>query len=106
MLYGVISATASGDNTVVPAIAGMRIRVLGYVAMAAGTVAATWKSDSTSLSGAMTIGTGNGLSVQQSQSTAQSECAVIQTEPGAALILNLSAAVAVGGHINYKYVQV
>ena len=105
MLYGVINTASSGDTTIVPAIAGMRIRVVGYTAFAAGAVVA-WKSASTALSGPMTIGGSGGLSVAQNQTTEQSEFGIIQTAPGEALVLGLSAAVQVGGHINYKYVMV
>lgn len=106
MLYGVINTASSGDTTIVPAIAGMRIRVVGYTALAAGAVVVTWKSDSTALSGPMTIGGSVGLSMAQNQSTDQSEFGIIQTAPGGALVLGLSAAVQVGGHLNYKYVMV
>ena len=106
MLYGVINTASSGDTTIVPAIAGMRIRVVGYTAFAAGAVVVTWKSASTALSGPMTIGGSGGLSVAQNQTTEQSEFGIIQTAPGEALVLGLSAAVQVGGHINYKYVMV
>lgn len=106
MLYGVINTASSGDTTIIPAIAGMRIRVVGYTALAAGTVVVTWKSASTALSGPMTIGGSVGLSMAQNQSTDQSEFGIIQTAPGEALVLGLSAAVQVGGHLNYKYVMV
>lgn len=106
MLYGVINTASSGDTTIVPAIAGMRIRVVGYTALAAGAVVVTWKSASTALSGPMTIGGSVGLSMAQNQSTDQSEFGIIQTAPGEALVLGLSAAVQVGGHLNYKYVMV
>lgn len=106
MLYGVINTALIGDTTIVPAIAGMRIRVVGYTALAAGAVVVTWKSDSTALSGPMAIGTTVGLLLTQNQTSDQSEFGIIQTAPGEALVLGLSAAVQVGGHINYKYVMV
>ena len=106
MLYGVINTASSGDNTVIPAIAGMRIRVVGYTVLAAGAVVVTWKSASTALSGPMAIGTTVGLSLAQNQTSDQSEFGIIQTAPGEALVLGLSAAVQVGGHLNYKYVMV
>ena len=53
--YAVITATTtSGDNTIVAAVSGKRIRVLSYTLASSGNSTVTWKSDnSTALSGTM-----------------------------------------------------
>ena len=106
MLYGSINLSTLGDTTVVPAIAGYRVRVLGYVISAAGAVSVQFKSGSNAISGPMSLVAGSNIATHPSASTEQSEMGVVQTNPGEAFVINLSAAVAVGGHVNYKYVMV
>jgi len=106
MLYGSISLSTLGDTTVVPAISGYRVRVLGYVISAAGAVSVQFKSGSTAISGPMSMVAGSNITTHPSASTEQSEMGVVQTNPDEAFVINLSAAVVVGGHVNYKYVKV
>lgn len=91
----VISAAASGDNTVVAAVPNKSIRVIDYSAISAGTVTTKWRSGSTDISGPMPL-------VANSQArTDNTATGVLETVPGQALVLNLSAAIAVGGHLTY-----
>ena len=106
MLYESISLSTLGDTTIVPAIAGYRVRILGYVIAAAGTVSVQFKSGSNVISGPMAMIAGSNITTHPSANTDQSEMGVVQTNPDEAFIINLSVAVAVGGHINYKYVKV
>lgn len=106
MLYGSINLSALGDTTVVPAIAGYRVRVLGYVIAAAGAVSVQFKSGANVISGPMAMVAGSNITTHPSAGTEQSELGVVQTNPDEAFVINLSAAVAVGGHVNYKYVKV
>lgn len=92
--FASIDASASGDNTVVAAVASKKIRVLDYVMISAGTVTARWKSGaSTNKSGPMPLVANSGA--------APPWCPVgkLETASGEALVLNLSGAVAVGGHL-------
>lgn len=102
--YGraVINAAASGDNTIVAAqAAGQRIRVLSYALMAGGTVNATWKSGvGTSISGALPLVVNTGVS------SGYDPMGHLETAAATALILNLSAAIQVSGHVHYAVVTV
>ena len=95
--HAVINASASGDNTLVTAVAGQRIKVVSYVCIAANAVNATFKSGaSTSISGALTLGTNSGVSCPNN-----CESVLMQTAVGEGLVLNLSGNVLVGGHLSY-----
>ena len=105
--YAAISASASGDNTIVAAVAGQKIVLLSYLVIAAGDVSITWKSGaSTSLSGAMALAANGGAAPSAGPLTPAGVVGMLETAPGEALVLNLSAAVAVGGHITYRQVAV
>lgn len=91
----VIATAASGDTTLVPAVPGKSLRVTDYTAVAAGTVSVKFKSAATDISGAMPL-----VANAQLQSV-DAAAGVLQTAQGEALVLNLSAAIAVGGHLTY-----
>ena len=94
--FATIAVSASGDNTVVAAVPGKKVRVLKYAMVAAAAVTAKWKDGaSTDASGPMALAANGGLS--------DGYCPVglFETSPGNALVLNLSAAVSVAGHITY-----
>lgn len=105
MKHAVISASSNGNNTVVAAVTGKRIRVLGYVLSFSGTVNAKWNDGVNDLSGLL-YGLAGGSVV------APAVPPVVGAQPGwlttsaqgAALILVLSAGVAVGGHVLYDLV--
>ena len=98
-----ISATSDGDNTIVAAVSGKRIRVLGYVlnVNAAGTV--QWKSGaSTALSGAMELVDGGGVSAPMIGIPGRFW---FQTASGEALVLATATGVDGLGHVAYETVQ-
>lgn len=96
-----IDTAVSGDNTLVAAIPGRKVRVLGYILVGAAAVSVRWKSATTALSGAM-LATAP-LACQQSGSSFDTVPA-LETNPGEALVLNLSAAVQVSGHLTFEVV--
>lgn len=101
-----ISVSSSGDNTIVAAVADHMVVVVGYTAInAVGTAQAiTWKSGaSTSITGAMALpsAVGGGLV----SNSGDNQTVLFATAPGQALVLNLSAATAVGGHVSYRIVR-
>lgn len=94
--FAAISASSSGDNTVVAAVTSKKIRVLRWSLSSNGAVNAKWKSatagDITGLRYMQQYGGGGGTLC---------EIGHFETTAGEALVLNLSAAVAVGGDITY-----
>lgn len=104
--FAKIAASASGVNTLVSGVAGKRIRVVAFVLSFSGTVNAKFQS------GASGVATGDltGLyyGILGSVAAAQPPPALpggiqghIETNTGEDLQLNLSAGVAVGGHVLY-----
>jgi hypothetical protein len=93
----VIDTAASGDTEVVAAQDGKKIVVHAYAFVCADAVSVRWKSGSTSKSGLLPCVANSGISVPGGAST---RC--FATAIGAALNINLSAAVAVGGHLTYS----
>lgn len=100
VLYAAIAASSSGNNTIVSAVTGKKIRVLTYVIIANGTVNAKWQdgASGTDLSGLLYLVVNTGASIPF--------CPVgqLQTSASTLLNLNLSAGVAVGGHLTYVLV--
>lgn len=94
-----VAASASGDNTIVAVAAGTKIYVLSYVLVASGAVSAKWKSGSTDLSGAMSLSGNGGVAIAGAFETPL--FTVGGTSGGDDLILNLSGATAVNGHVAY-----
>jgi hypothetical protein len=100
--FAAISTSSSGDNTIVAAVTGQKIKVLNYVVTnsVATAQAVTWKSGaSTSLSGAMGLPSSIGGGIAMAGTGG--EVPSLATAAGQALVLNLSAATAVAGHIAY-----
>jgi hypothetical protein len=92
--FASINALAGGDNTLVAAVIGKRIRVLRYVLIVAGPVSLKFRSGVTDLTGLMGFlagGMGGGY------------CPVghFETAAGQPLVLNLSAGVAVTGCLTF-----
>lgn len=96
-----IDAGTSGDNTLVPAIASTRIRVLAVVLIAAGAVNVRFESGAggTALSGQMNLAANGGF--------VAGFCPVghFETAAGALLNLELSGAVSVDGWIVYQEID-
>ncbi len=87
----------SATGTVVAAVGGKKIRVLSYVLVSNGTVNVKWQSHviPTDKSGLLYLVANTGASV------GYSPVGHFETISGEALDLNLSASVAVGGHLTY-----
>jgi|SRR5579863_417504 len=99
--YAPISINSNGDNTVVNAVTGQTIVVLGYVLVPPNNTAVTvtFKSGaSTSLSGAMPIGGANNPPHLVAPDADHGHFA---TAAGQALVVNLSGASLVAGHLTY-----
>jgi len=91
-----ISAIGIGDNTIVAAVAGLKVRLLEWYLTAAGAVVVKWKDGAgTDLTGPMSLVAGGALVVPPP--FGQPQQGWHSTSPGNALILNLSAAVQVSG---------
>jgi hypothetical protein len=99
--YAVVDAAALGDNTLVAAVAGKRIRVLAFVLVGAGAVNAQFQSGAsgTALSGAMAFAASTVVP------GTFNPAGWLQTAVGALLNLNLSAAVGVRGMLTYVEVE-
>lgn len=91
----VISVSAATDNLVVAAVTGKSILVVDYVFLSAGTVVATWKSNTTAISGAMPLAINTGAVCPYNP------FGWFQTAPGENLNLALGSAIAVTGHLSY-----
>ena len=90
-----IDAATSGDNTIIAAVAGKKIRVLQYTLVCVAATDITWKSGATARSGVMSIASNSGIS------TPYSSDGLLETAVGEALNLNLSAANQTSGTIVY-----
>lgn len=97
----VISAASSGDNTLLAAVTGHKIRVHSYVLVAAGAVTAAFESaaSGTALTGDMSLITGTPLVVPFERE------GHFETVAGELLNLELGGAVQVSGHLTYSLVQ-
>lgn len=94
----IINESSIGDNEVVAAVAGKKICVLSFGIVAAGDVDAKFRSGTTDITGLMDLAAaGNGLVAAPSFPGYHH----FETAAGAALNLNLSAAVNVGGWVVY-----
>lgn len=94
--FAAISASASGDTVVVAAVASKKIRVVSYMFQSAGAVDVRFRSGAaTNLTGALPNAANTGAAA------GFSPVGHFETVAGEALNINLSAAVAVGGHVAY-----
>lgn len=95
--FAVIDAATLGDNEIVAAVPGKRIRVLSVVLVAAGTVTARFESGAggTALTGQMVLATSSVVTLPYSPH------GLFQTAAGQALNLELSDAVSVDGCLSY-----
>lgn len=101
-LYAVIDDALSGDNEIVAAVAGKKIRVLGFFLVAAGAVTARFESGAggTALTGQMTLAAGDPF-----VATGYNPLGWFETAAAAALNLELSGAVSVDGGLTYVLVD-
>jgi hypothetical protein len=100
-LVAAIAASSSGDNTVVAAVAGKKIRVKAWSVsnLTAAAQAVKWRSGTTDLTGLW--GAGAAIGTIATHDLAPGNDFYFETVAGQALVLNLSAAVAVGGSVQY-----
>jgi hypothetical protein len=91
-----INASTSGDNTIVAAVPGKQILVLLYKIVCSDAVTVTWESGGgTVLDGPCTFAASGG------ESSSFCEHGHFRSSKGESLVLNLSGAVQVGGHLLY-----
>lgn len=97
----VVSAASSGDNTLLAAVTGHKIRVHSYTLVAAGAVTAAFESaaSGTARTGDMSLITGTPLVVPFQRE------GHFETVAGELLNLELGGAVQVSGHLTYSLVQ-
>ncbi len=93
-----ISGALSGNNTILPAVVGKKIRVLSYRFQAAGDVDVRFTDGAggADLTGAMSTGAKGG-----GGGAAYSPVGHFETTANTALVMNLSGAVQVSGHLVY-----
>lgn len=101
--YAAIAAASSGDNTIVAAVTGKKIRVKRSALIAAGTVNIYFTSGA---AGAVIFGgsTNKIALVANSGFVLPDSPGWFETAAGSALIMNLSAAIAVAGGLAYQEV--
>jgi hypothetical protein len=99
-----ITASANGDNVVVAAVPGRRIRVLTFVLSFSAAVNAKFLDGAggSALSG-LYYGLGATAPGFSSDGTTDHR-GIFTTSVGNALVLNLSGAIPVGGHVIYELV--
>lgn len=97
-LFAKIDCAGNGNNTLVAAVAGKKIRVRSYVLMAGGTVNAKFQSGASGndLTGAFPLTAQAGISAPEAGD------GQFETDVGSLLNLNLSGAVQVSGHLRYS----
>jgi hypothetical protein len=93
----VINAATSGNNELVAAVVGKKIRVLSFFYLAAGTVSVRFESaaDGTALTGQMEHTAQTGIMAPRNRD------GWFETVAGQALNLELSAAISVDGALSY-----
>ncbi len=99
--YAAIDVATSGNNTLVAAVAGKKIRILAVILIAAGTVIARFESaaDGTAMSGQMNLGITSGFCLPYS------EAGWGETIVGELLNLELGGAISVDGMLVYRLID-
>ena len=102
VLHAVIDHAASGDNTIVAAVAAKRILVVAYTIVAAGAVTVRWESGAsgTALTGQMSLAANGGVSTGEAMGGQFAPCAT-----NTLLNLELGGAVSVDGHVSYVLID-
>lgn len=102
VIFAAIAASGSGDNTLVDAVSGYKIRVLGYTFIVSGAVNVKFQSaaDGDDLTGTMVFD-----AASKGASVTVNGLGLFETAPGELLNLNLSGAVGVNGHLTYQLVK-
>lgn len=98
VLFAPVSAASNGDNVVVSATGGKKIRVISGAIVASGSVNVQFLDGTPgggALTGVMNFVSNSGVQIPYAPS------GNFQTSVGNALVLNLSGAILVGGWITY-----
>lgn len=98
--FAPVDVSAAGDTTVVVAdTAGRRVKLLSYLLVAGGTTTVRWKDGAGALlSGPIPLILNSGVASPLGTPDGRW---LLETAPDQGLVLNLSAPVAVGGHLSY-----
>jgi hypothetical protein len=101
--FAKINATSAGSNTIVPAVANKKIRVLAFTALTDANVTIEVLSNTTAISGPLPLLASGGMatSIGQLGTGGHGVFGLMETEAGQALNLNLSTAANVGGFLTY-----
>lgn len=92
-----VAADGIGDNTVIAAVPGKKLRILGYLLVSSLGLSVTLKSSGGKLlSGAMSISTNQSLSY-----SGGFEAPATETDVGEAFVVNNSILANVRGHVAY-----
>lgn len=96
-----IDAASSGDNTIIAAVSGRKICVLGVAVVASAAVTVRFEDGAggSALTGQMQLGANGGFVLPQAM-----DC-WFETSAGALLNLELSGATSVDGVINYTVID-
>jgi hypothetical protein len=100
MATAAIAASSSGDNALVAAVTGKKIRVHAYELSASGAVNAKFRSGTTDVTGLIYLAAA-GSSADGVEADKDPD-GLFETAVSTALNLNLSGAVAVGGFVDYS----
>lgn len=103
--FAKIDAASSGDNTLVAAVSGAKIRVLSYTLVPTADVVVRFESGAggTALTGQMSLRQEDGVVAQNVHASCPQ--GLFETAASALLNLELSGAVSVDGHLTYVEVS-
>lgn len=101
MKFASVSASSSGDNTIIAAVANKRIKVLHYTLGCDQNADILFKSASTAITGKLYFGASSSFGTGYGASSPSGFVPVFQTEPGEALVMNINGAKTISGHMTY-----
>lgn len=105
MKYTKVDIAGTGNETVIPAVAGKKIRVLDYLVTSGNNAAVVWKSTGgTALSGTMHIASNGNIVAVGGYQTPAGMFGLFETLPGQGLVLD--SAQPCGGHLTYQEISV
>jgi len=103
--YAKIAINGTGDEVVIPGIAGKKLRILDYIVASGNNAILTWKSSGgTELSGQMHVAANGNLVAVGGYQTPAGMFGLFETLPGEGLLLNSDKAC--GGHLTYQEISV
>lgn len=101
MKFAIINHNVSGDNTLIAAIPGKRIKVLQYTAGCDQNADIYFKSGNTRITGPIFFAASTSISSSYGAGTPAGLVPLFETAPGEALVMNINGAKTIGGHITY-----